>query len=128
MITNVACDFRDTPLPQDFDFPPNAESYPAIIPPKGSVYGTTFTLTDDELIEVQKGTKFFYILGTATYLDVFDGTPIHATKFCRQIINVLGNLTRPDKEVTEMERKILALAFDGSALGRRGHAGSRQGL
>ena len=26
------------------------------------------------------------------------------------------------------ERKILALAFDGSALGRRGHAGSRQGL
>ena len=32
MITNVACDFRDTPLPQDFDCPPNAESYPAIIP------------------------------------------------------------------------------------------------
>jgi hypothetical protein len=26
------------------------------------------------------------------------------------------------------ERKILALAFDGSALGRRGHAGSRQGV
>jgi hypothetical protein len=26
------------------------------------------------------------------------------------------------------ERKILALAFDGSALGKRGHAGSRQGL
>lgn len=102
MITNVACDFRDTPLPQDFDCPPNAESYPAIIPPKGFVYGTTFTLTDDELIEVQKGTKFFYIWGTATYLDVFDGTPIHATKFCRQIINVLGDLTRPDKEVTEM--------------------------
>src|SRR3984893_5051066 len=26
------------------------------------------------------------------------------------------------------ERKILALTFDGSALGRRGHAGSRQGV
>jgi hypothetical protein len=26
------------------------------------------------------------------------------------------------------ERKILALAFDGSALGRRSHAGSRQGV
>ena len=40
---------------------------------------------------------------------------------CTNIIeNVMG--TR------QPERKILALAFDGSALGRRGHAGSRQGL
>ena len=38
---------------------------------------------------------------------------------CTNIIeNVMGTV----------RRKILALAFDGSALGRRGHAGSRQGL
>ena len=43
---------------------------------------------------------------------------------CTNIIeNVMGTVRR-----VKPERKILALAFDGSALGRRGHAGSRQGL
>ena len=43
---------------------------------------------------------------------------------CTNIIeNVMGTVRR-----RQPERKILALAFDGSALGRRGHAGSRQGL
>ena len=36
--------------------------------------------------------------------------------------NVMGTVRRVP------ERKILALTFDGSALGRRGHAGSRQGV
>ena len=42
---------------------------------------------------------------------------------CTNIIeNVMGTVRRVSRN------EILALAFDGSALGKRGHAGSRQGL
>ncbi len=102
MTTNVVFEFRDTPLPKDFAFAPNKESSPAIVPPHGVIFGATSTLTDEQIIQIQKGEKFFYIYGTVIYRDVFDGTPIHTTKFCRQIINPLGNFTRPDKEPTEM--------------------------
>jgi hypothetical protein len=102
MITNVVFEFRDTPLSNDFTFPPNEDSSPAIIPPHGTIFGASSNLTDEQIIRVQKGTGFFYIYGTVTYHDVFDGTPVHTTKFCRQILNPLGDFTRPDKEVTEM--------------------------
>ena len=102
MTTNVCFEFRDTPLPKDFSFPVNKDSFPAIVPPHGAVYGSSFPLLDDQMIEIQKGEKFFYIYGTITYRDVFDDTPIHTTTFCRQVMSLLGNYTRPDKEVTEM--------------------------
>jgi hypothetical protein len=102
MITKVVFDLRDNPLPQDFRFPPNIKEAPAIVPPRGSVFGATGTLTDDELINVQDGTKFFYIYGIFTYNDIFDGTPIHTTTFCRQVTNILGNVHKPNTEVVEM--------------------------
>ncbi len=102
MLTNVVFVLRDTPLPEGYDFPPDANNQPAVVIPHGAIYGRSQNLTDDQLIEVQKGTKFYYIYGTVTYRDVFDGTPVHTTKFCRQVINILGDLTRPHKEVTEM--------------------------
>jgi hypothetical protein len=102
MVTNVVFELRDTPIPDGYSFPPDAVNQPAIVPPHWPIYGRSQNLTDDQLIEVQKGTKFYYIYGTVTYRDIFDGTPVHTTKFCRQVTNILGDLTRPDKEVTEM--------------------------
>ena len=71
MITNVVFDLRDSAIPADFSFPPNSENAPAIVPPHGSVLGATSTLTDDELLNVKNGTKFYYIYGTLTYYDIF---------------------------------------------------------
>jgi hypothetical protein len=108
MTTNVVFVLRDTPLPEGYDFPPDTANHPATVIPHGSILGRSENLTDEQLIEVQKGNKFYYIYGTIIYHDIFDGTPIHTTKFCRQVVNLLGDLTRPDQEVTEM---FFAIAF-----------------
>jgi hypothetical protein len=41
---------------------------------------------------------------------------------------LIGITRSPRQTARQPERKILALTVDGSKLGRRGHAGSRQGL
>jgi hypothetical protein len=102
MTTRVMFEFRDTALPKDFTFPLNKEGFPGIIPPHGLVYGGSSFLTQEQMIQIQKGQKFFYIYGTVTYRDIFDGTPIHTTKFCRQVDDLLGDFAHPDKNKTEM--------------------------
>jgi hypothetical protein len=105
MKTNVVHSLRDTQLPDGFSFPLPPHNYPAILEPHGVIEGAIGTLRDDQLQEVQNGTKFYYIWGTATYVDIFGFH--HTTKFCRQIMNVLGNIQRPNSEVVEMRFDIV---------------------
>lgn len=102
LMTNIVYLVTDRELPKDFIFPPNAQSFPAFIPPHDAIVGGEQIVKQEQMIEIQKGKKFFYIYGTVTYRDVFDGTPVHTTKFCRQIMGLLGDFTRPDKNKTEM--------------------------
>lgn len=102
MLTNIVFTLRDAVIPPDFGFPPSAESFPAIVPPHGTIKGGTGTLTDDELDQVKAGTRFYYIYGTLTYRDIFDGTPTHTTKFCRQVISILGDVMSPNTAPVEM--------------------------
>ena len=102
MKTNVVFEFRETPLPKDFKFPPNKMSIPAFIPPHGFIYGEQSFLTQEQVIQIQKGQKFFYVYGTLTYRDIFEDTPVHTTKFCRQVQGLLGDFTSPNKNKTEM--------------------------
>jgi hypothetical protein len=90
------------PSLQIFLSPPNSQNAPAIVPPHGSVLGATATLTDDELLNVKNGTKFYYIYGTVKYYDIFDDTPMHTTTFCRQVTNILGHVHKPNTERVEM--------------------------
>jgi hypothetical protein len=55
---------------------------------------------------------------------------LHVNLGQRQKTPGLIEITRSPRQTVrrQPERKILALAVDGSELGRRGHAGSRQGL
>jgi hypothetical protein len=108
MTTNIVYVLRDKPLAEEFGFSPNKENAPAIIPPQGFIYGSSNTLTDDDLAMVQAGKKFYYIYGTLTYWDVFKGTPVHTTTFCRQITNILGNVHAPKSEIVEMFFAIVA--------------------
>jgi len=93
----IAVDYalRDTPLPDDFDFPYRAVPGDTIIGAKQSIGANNAVILDEDLVAVQDGTKFFYIWGTITYHDVFEGTPIHTAEFCTQIGRILGNPLDP---------------------------------
>jgi hypothetical protein len=92
---NVNSSLREKPLPDDFDFPYVGEPGEAVIGSKQSVGVNNAIILDDDLLAVQQGKKFFYIWGTATYRDVFEGTPVHTTQFCTQIQRVIGNPLDP---------------------------------
>ena len=98
---------RDTELPQDFDFPYVAKSSGTLIGPHQTIGLDHAVILDDDLALVQKGKKFFYIWGRATYRDVFSGTAMHTTEFCTQIVRVLGDPHQPsepgDKKGTTVE-------------------------
>jgi hypothetical protein len=86
---------RDTPLPDEFNFPYRAEPGDTLIRPHQTIGTNHAVILDDDLLAVQNGTKFFYLWGTITYGDVFEGTPHHSTEFCTQITRVVGNPLDP---------------------------------
>jgi hypothetical protein len=93
IVVNYA--LRNTPLPDDFDFPYVIEPGDSIIGPHQIIGTNNALIVDDDLVSVQNGTKFFYMWGTITYRDVFDRTPVHITEYCTQITRVLGNPLDP---------------------------------
>ena len=92
---NVDNALRNSPLPEDFDFPYQGVAGDTLIGPKQTVGASRAIILDDNLLEVQKGKKFFYIWGTITYRDVFDTTPVRTTEFCTEISRVIGNPLDP---------------------------------
>ncbi len=83
----------DSPLPENFTFPPKGNSIPTMLGPHAIVGGDKIYVLGDALAEVQNGSKFLYIWGHAIYQDVFTGTPQHITKFCCEIKNITGDPT-----------------------------------
>jgi hypothetical protein len=86
---------RETPLPDQFNFPYRTGPADTLVGPRQTIGANHAEILDDDLLAIQNGTKFFYLWGTITYLDVFDGTPLHTTEFCTQITRVLGNPLDP---------------------------------
>jgi hypothetical protein len=86
---------RDSILPDDFNFPYGVEPGPSLIGAHQTIGAHRAIILDDNLLLVQKGEKFFYIWGTITYRDVFEGTPLHTTEFCTEISTVFGNPLDP---------------------------------
>lgn len=93
IITNSA--LRDSKLPDNFDFPYTGAPKSTILGPKQSIAATGISITDQDLLAVQQGKKFFYLWGTITYRDVFDGTPVHRTDFATNIAAVNGDPLKP---------------------------------
>lgn len=89
------CAFRDTPLPDDFDFPYRSAPKPSMVGPRQNKNGTAGIILDDDLVAVQLGKKYFYIWGTITYRDIFYGTPLHTTEYATQIVRVNGDPLKP---------------------------------
>lgn len=61
------------------------------IPPDGAIFNSVIDVQAADLQRVKEGTMFLYVWGEATYRDVFDGTPLHVTRFFVQGVNVTGN-------------------------------------
>jgi hypothetical protein len=52
----------------------------------------------NDLIKVQKKELRLFFYGVMVYKDIFDGTPIRVTEYCREIVNVTStksDLTDP---------------------------------
>jgi hypothetical protein len=91
----------DAQLPADYSFTPQEHpEVPAMLPPKGDIFGSWRDFTGADLVAVKEGRKFLYIWGTARYYDVFPGTPRRVTKFCNTAALVTGDPTLPWEEKT----------------------------
>lgn len=91
----VWSEYRATPLPAGFDFAYPVPAGPIFIGPDGLMQGIGGSVDATQLGAIQLGLGHFYMWGTATYCDIFDGTPIHTLKFCYRISAVLGTPSNP---------------------------------
>lgn len=89
----------DEPLAADYAFPSTEEERIATIAaPKALVEAAPGGIDADELAAVQQGKKYFYIWGRAEYHDIFEGTARHTTRFCNQLMQVIGDPGAPVSE------------------------------
>jgi hypothetical protein len=96
MKTRVNSEFRDTPLPEDFDFRGAlAAEAPALLGPGAVITGgfdRSYTSTD--LDEIKDRKKYLYVWGWTEYNDIFPNTPKHITRYCSQV-KVFGDTRQP---------------------------------
>ena len=103
---------RDTPLPVDFNFNYSTQDTgTGLIPPKMTLAGgvvpriPTPALSPQDILDIQAGTKFFYIWGWARYLDVFPNTPQRVTRFC-WILTLVGDPRVFRPESTNIQERL----------------------
>jgi hypothetical protein len=90
----LACELRNTPLPQNFDFNYATTNIgTGLLGPKYENEGGLApmpphqpAITAQDIIDVQNGRKFLYLMGWTRYFDVFPKTPEHITRFCWIVI------------------------------------------
>ena len=101
----------DEPLAPGYDFPSTAEDrVTAIAGPRALVEGAPGSIGAEDLAAVQQGKKYFYIWGRAEYHDIFDGTGRHTTRFCNQLVQVIGD---PGAPISEHNMVQLMFGFHG---------------
>ncbi|HEX7633830.1 MAG TPA: hypothetical protein VF427_00955 [Noviherbaspirillum sp.] len=89
---NTTYRLLDEPLPKDYAFPNSREDLiPTIAGPKAMVEAVPGAISAEDLAAVQQGSKHFYIWGWAEYHDIFEGTKKHTTRFCNQLMQVVGD-------------------------------------
>jgi hypothetical protein len=94
MRLHVACELRNTPLPQNFDFNYVTTNIgTGLLGPKYENEGGLApmpphqpAITAQDIIDVQNGRKFLYLMGWTRYFDVFPKTPERITRFCWIVI------------------------------------------
>ena len=78
-------DFTIEQVPQTLGFiGPHSEAGGLLVPPPPSFHPISL----QDIIDVQGGTKFLYLWGSARYHDAFEGTPERITRFAWRIIPV----------------------------------------
>lgn len=91
---NTTYRLLDEPLPKEYTFPNSKEDLiPTIAGPKAMVEAVPGAISAEDLEAVQQGRKHFYIWGWAEYHDIFEGTKKHTTRFCNQLMQVIGDPT-----------------------------------
>jgi hypothetical protein len=91
----------DTPLPDDFAFPYRSTPGKTFIGARQTIRAMNAIILDDDLLAVQSSDKFFYLWGTITYRDVFDGTPMHVLEYASQISRVMGTPLDPTGDISK---------------------------
>jgi hypothetical protein len=79
------------PIPNGYDFTDSRPHVPFVLGPKDTTWCGPLKIPVQDLVGVQQGTHHVYVWGSATYMDVFPGTPKHITKFCWKITGVVGD-------------------------------------
>ena len=92
---HTKCELRNTVLPEDFSFDYKTDQIgTGILGPKFEQQGgeapqlPTPAITVQDIIDIQSGRKFLYLMGWVRYNDVFPETPERLTRFCWQILPV----------------------------------------
>jgi hypothetical protein len=85
---------RNTPLPDNFDFPNTWEDgkdhggINVTVPAKGFLNGMEIAIP---IVQFQKTPNYLYVWGWAKYRDGFQGTPQHTIRFCEEFGAVVGS-------------------------------------
>ncbi len=112
LVTHTSGELRDSPFPAEIIKGTSSDTGFGLIPPGVTVRGGQApgvgrsAISPEDILDIQSGKKAFYLFGWAKYFDVFEGTPMHITRFCWRITCVgdpfhfVPNSTNP----TEMLR------------------------
>lgn len=93
--TSTAYRINSEPLPEDWDFAVPKERSPVTMAP-GAVLGShpEFTVRPEQIIGAARCQLHYYIWGTVTYNDIFEGTPTHEGRFCVRLSGYGGDPSR----------------------------------
>jgi hypothetical protein len=92
LVIQTNCELRNSPLPLGFNFSSSTPTGGGLLGPGATANGGMApampgaAITPQDIKDVQNGTKFLYLWGSARYHDVFPKTPQHVTRFCWAII------------------------------------------
>ena len=90
--THLNWEYRDGPLPDNFDFPdrwqPSSKNInaPTYVSPKGRLGVPGLVVPQFVINGIRLQHRHFYIWGWVHYKDIFPGTPEHVTKLCHEIV------------------------------------------
>lgn len=91
----VNCLFSESKLPKGFVFTYRDTPKPVVIGPKAELRSASLALPAEQLKRVQSRSGEFYVWGEVAYRDQFPDTPIHYSRFCYKVTEVVGDPLNP---------------------------------